>query len=474
MRRLTGVGLYSFLLLLLSGALTSAAKADCDETGHGAPGVSNIAATTTSITVSWFLLCPVIPNSMQLRQGGTSQMQYQDGTLLGQQVLQPLENGGGVTANNLAPATTYQNLHLCAIYSGPGEPPWCTPSFGAATLNPSLTPTPTITQVSATQNSITFAWNGNTNYAGYNVSIIQAAYAMIGAPTQYSVGGGQTGQYTFSPLNSATTYQIAVQGCIPGGWVSDCSSWTGKDVTTKSPPPPAALPPQNLHSFSNSISWIEVLWTNPPGVLSVETMRTPGYSPSSSIQSIPGGIQDNSVVSGQEYTYQVCLTYQAGVACGTVTGRSQSPPPAPSGCVGSSLTYGTVEVMCYTYASGGIVSYDATDPMVLQRLNPNGGWIVADDGVSNPWDVPPPRESVPFFQDSSFQTEPNPPTTATYRVVASNQWANSASAPFTVNIDLTVQPVTVPGPPPCGPLSKPYRRCMAIALGPNSLHQIEP
>ena len=122
--------------------------------------------------------------------------------------------------------------------------------------------------------------------------------------------------------------------------------------------------------------------------------------------------------------------------------------------------------MCYTYNSG-IVSYDAVDPMELQRIDQSGRGppVPVDDGVSNSWDVLPPRLSAPFFQDTSFQTWPTPPKTATYRVLAFNQWRTrtSMSTPFTVKIDLTTQPVPASsGTPPCGPLSKPYRRCMPL------------
>ncbi len=472
MKTLRPVTFRTPLLFAFVALAASAAWADCDSTGHGAPGIADIVPTATSITVSWLSLCPAVPNSMQIREGGTSQMNFQDGALLGTESLQPNENGGAVTANNLTPATSYLNLRLCAIYSGPGEPPWCTGSFGAATSDAGQTPTPVITQVITTETSISFSWNGGTNYAAYNVSILQSAYASIARPNQTQVGGGFSGQYTFSMLQPATSYEIAVQGCIPGGWNSLCSTFATKTVTTSSPPPPAALPPENLHTLSNSVSSIMILWTNPPGVLQSDVTRMPGWMAGAIGNNIPGGIQDDSVVSGELYTYQVCLKYQSGQACGTTTGQSQVPPPVPTGCVGQSLTYGSVEVMCYTYSSAGVVGYDAVDPMDLQRLDANGTWTVVDDGVSNPWDVPPPRSSIPFFQDNSFQTNPSPPSTATYRVVASNQWANSPSPSFTVTIDLKVQPVISPGPPICGPLSKPYRRCMALALGPQTLHSV--
>ena len=111
----------AFALLSFVGSFAPAARADCDFTGHGVPGVVGPTATDTSITVSWLLLCPIIPSSMQLREGGTTQKNWQDGTLLGTESLAPLENGGAVTASHLMPLTPYLNLRLCAIYSSPNR-----------------------------------------------------------------------------------------------------------------------------------------------------------------------------------------------------------------------------------------------------------------------------------------------------------------------------------------------------------------
>jgi hypothetical protein len=471
MMRLRLVRFIPLMFLAMSVWLTNfaAAQAVCDSSGYGPPGVVGPTATATSIAVAWLELCPVIPSSMQLRQGGTLQNNFQDGTLLGVEGLAPLENGGAVTASDLAPLTSYLNLRLCGTYPSPAQPE-CSASFGAATLAEAGTPTPTITQAVPTQTSIDLAWSGNTNYASYNVSQLLSSLTLIGQPMQYSVAGGSSGTYTFMGLMPATSYQIQVQGCNPGESSSNCSIWASKTVVTDALPPPPVLGPQNLHTVSNSVSSIMVLWTDPPGVQSATTTRVPPYTVGGTYQNIPGGIQDDTVVSGKLYTYTVCLHYGNGQACGVATGASQVPPPVPVGCRGSSVIYGTVEVECYTYPStnNSMISYDAVDPMFLQRLGPNGNWAVVDDGSSNPWDVPPPRRSVPYFQDSSFQMEVSPPATATYRVVATNQWAQSPSLSFTVTIDLKVAPVVFPGPPLCGPGSSPYRPCLLMALPPGN------
>jgi hypothetical protein len=154
----------------------------------------------------------------------------------------------------------------------------------------------------------------------------------------------------------------------------------------------------------------------------------------------------------------------------------------PNNCFLSSLSYGTVEAMCYSYDMSGNVIFDAVDPMFLQRWSPDtgsrqacrlpltcGAWVVADNGVSNSWDNPPVRSSVPFFQDMWFQTQPSPPSAATYEVCGEDLWGGGCGPPLFINIDLTVQPAVSPGSTPvCGPGSIPYRRCMAVALGPTS------
>ena len=65
---------------------------------------------------------------------------------------------------------------------------------------------------------------------------------------------------------------------------------------------------------------IEVLWIDPPGVTEIDTYRNPGWQPNMGPNSLPGGEDDVAVVSGQLYTYQVCLKYASGQACGTTTG----------------------------------------------------------------------------------------------------------------------------------------------------------
>ena len=130
----------AFRILFLIAGLTvgfatsiDPAWADCDTTGHGVPGISNTSATSSSILVSWLLLCPLHPTRMELRQGGTSQSQWQDGMLLGSIDLAPGMNGGGVPASHLMSSTRYADLRLCSVYTSPDFESWCTDLFGVST-----------------------------------------------------------------------------------------------------------------------------------------------------------------------------------------------------------------------------------------------------------------------------------------------------------------------------------------------------
>jgi len=103
---------------------TAPLGAQCDSGGHGPPLLANVAATSSTLTFSWILSCTntPFPTTMQIRQGGTPQRSWQDGTLLGTESLQLLQNGGGVTALNLTPDTLYSNLRVCAVYADGQSP----------------------------------------------------------------------------------------------------------------------------------------------------------------------------------------------------------------------------------------------------------------------------------------------------------------------------------------------------------------
>jgi hypothetical protein len=72
--------------------------------------------------------------------------------------------------------------------------------------------------------------------------------------------------------------------------------------------------------------------------------------------------------------------------------RDDVSPPTPNNCFVQSLSYATVTASCYAYAANGTVTYDRTDAISMNRLDPAG---VADDGINNSWDVPPYRPPAP-------------------------------------------------------------------------------
>jgi hypothetical protein len=458
------------ILAVLALVLPTFAFADCNPQGIGPPGVSTLIPTANSLAITWVDLCPVKPLSMDIRNNGTQAKNWQDGTLLGQAAQNPAQPGGIVTASNLPPSTQYTNLHLCGIYPPP-TPPQCTAAGGETTPAAGLYPVVTITVGARTEGSIDLSWNGHVMYDYYLLRFISipdteknVAEVQLKDPK-----GGTTGEWNFTKLMSGTMYRFKVKGCYGLNYCDD--DWAVVEASTSPPPPPVRGPPVDLQIFSNSVQWINGQWVNPQGAHDVQVYRDPALPPTVAANAFGlTSFHDTYIVAGQPYTYRVCEHYinPDELFCATGSGVSQIPPPAPMGCRGESLVYATVEVLCYqnTVVNGqSVTAYDAKDPMVLERLD-GSNWVQADDGKSNPWDVPPPRNAVPYFQDNSFQSVSAPPKTATYRVIAVNTWANTPSPSFTVTLDLTVQPVSPPGRPLCGPRSVPYRPCLKVATPP--------
>ena len=148
-------------------------------------------------------------------------------------------------------------------------------------------------------------------------------------------------------------------------------------------------------------------------------------------------------------------------------------PPIPGDCFVQSLSYATVTASCYAYAANGTVTFDKTDAISMIRLDPAAPGV-ADDGISNSWDVPLPRLSVPYFQDTIYQTYPNPPATTSYQFCSFNQWGGGCGAAISVKLDLKVAPAVVAGPPPCGPNSHPNRPCLLPQLNPAAMTGMVP
>lgn len=209
---------------------------------------------------------------------------------------------------NLHPSTTY-TVKICGYYSSSNQS--CVTTNAVTTLPQSAggdTPTPTITNVSVTTNSITIFWNGNLSYSYYNV--------MGGLTPQTQTGGGPSGSFTFSGLAPGSRYRVQVEGCLMT-YTSHCSQWASLDVTTALLPPVPAIAPQNLHT-SNRVSDIWVLWTNTPNYLSVTASRAPSWP--GGVPQTPNTVDDVYAVAGQLYAYKICLNYKSGTACGTTTG----------------------------------------------------------------------------------------------------------------------------------------------------------
>jgi hypothetical protein len=146
--------------------------------------------------------------------------------------------------------------------------------------------------------------------------------------------------------------------------------------------------------------------------------------------------------------------------------RSGVSAAAPDNCRMGSTGFAIVTAICDTTSSHGTVTFDQLDQMMLFRVTDCSTPCLADDGLSNSWDTPPPRFVAPFLEDTFFQEVPNPPKTATYQVCAQNLFGQSCGPNQSVTLNLTVPPVVVPGPPACGPNSHPYQPCRAVLINP--------
>jgi hypothetical protein len=156
--------------------------------------------------------------------------------------------------------------------------------------------------------------------------------------------------------------------------------------------------------------------------------------------------------------------------------RTGGSPPTPNNCVMGSIGYAIVTAKCFTVTASGAVTFDQLDQMMLFRLDPAQStptqpvYDLADDGISNSWDLPAPRFAIPFLEDSYFQSVPNPPASATYQVCAQNLFGRACGPNLTVTLNLKVPPASPGGAPQCGPNSHPYKACQAILLNGSATH----
>jgi hypothetical protein len=222
---------------LLSVAVIPAMGQTCDSLNQCIPSITNVATTPNTITVS-FLQSGAHPDRINLYEGGTAQRNYADGITLASMSLAPLQNGGAITANNLQPNTSYQELHLCALFTANGFVPWCTDAFGAKT-QPAGPPAPGLPTAPINLRVSFLSWREarldwfNGNFQG------NAWQTRIPATNSISESIGEepnTNQNSFdSRLSGSTYYRFTI--CNRNAVGDSCASVTGT-----SPPQPPAPP----------------------------------------------------------------------------------------------------------------------------------------------------------------------------------------------------------------------------------------
>jgi len=212
---------------------------ECDTVGHGAPRVANIATTSSTIVVSWFLVCMAPPQSMELRQNGTDSHFFQDGRLLGSASVGPLQNAGAVSAPNLSPDTTFQGLRLCPKYLD--SPPFCTGTFGARTASASSdAPAPptnfrAVVTSGGVRSTIHLSWQ---NSAGANQLNLTRVPGVNNQPSSsINIFGPNLDTSSDVPdLQPATTYQFTL--CEVNVHGQNCAQ-----ASARTPAPPLAPEP---------------------------------------------------------------------------------------------------------------------------------------------------------------------------------------------------------------------------------------
>ncbi len=329
-------------LLALGIAVLSAAPvfAQCDDTGRGDPGVSNVGANNSGsgFTVFWVLLCTLHPDKIEIRQGGTTQQGYQDGTLLGSITLAPLMNGGTVAASNLSANSQYLNLRLCSVYLTPDFESWCSAEFGAFTgpVAPGLPEPPT--QLSVTikpQGSgvlfdATLSWH-QFNFVG-TTTLATAPPLANHIATSISVDSNISHDYTtfFNNLLASTTYMFSI--CNLNSVGQSCATVSAATL----PPPPAPPLPfaVNVKAALVAPGHAHITWTlvtnNPASSFEVERQilivdpsaplglkagnfllisgQLPGGATSYEDLAVVKGIINVFRVCGQKLNFRVCST----------------------------------------------------------------------------------------------------------------------------------------------------------------------
>lgn len=216
---------------------------ECDTTGHGDPRLANIAATSSTIVVSFLLLCATPPQSVEMRQNGTSERNFQDGRLLGSVRLGSLQNVAAVTASNLTPDTTFQNLRLCATYLD--SPPWCSGTFGARTASASSgVPAPPKNFAAKPTSYVTIHLSWQNSPGADHLSLTRQPGDNNQPTSTINISGPNT-FFNATNLHPATTYSFKL--CEVNVHGQSCAQASAR--TPAPPPAPAPLPPEGLLDF---------------------------------------------------------------------------------------------------------------------------------------------------------------------------------------------------------------------------------
>jgi hypothetical protein len=318
-----------FAVVLLGVSAIPAESQVCDSLGQCKPLITNVGTTATTITVS-FLQYETHPDSIALYHGGTSGRNYTDGMTLATLVLAPLQNGGGINANNLQSNTDYQELHLCALFSANGFVSWCTDAFSAKTQAgspppPGHPPTPLNLRVSfLSWHQARLDWF-NGNFQG------DAQQSRVPATNSISVNIAEQPNMAQSSsdntLFGSTLYRFTI--CNRNNVGDACASTTGTSPP-EPPAPPILFKPTGVTVKRTSALTTVVTWQKPSRVFPedwievdrqaarenhVNVSNKPWITVSGHLSTSTLTFTDGAAIPLIQFNYRVCTAVLNSRAC---------------------------------------------------------------------------------------------------------------------------------------------------------------
>jgi fibronectin type 3 domain-containing protein len=288
-------------------------------------GVSVIAASSTSITVSW--------NSVSVAAGYRI---YRSTTANG-----TYTQVGAVSS----PATTYTNTDLThdttyyykvSAFNSAGES--AQSAYDNTTTNAVISAAPTgVTAIAASSSSVTVSWSSvtgaTTGYHLYRSTTAEGIYIQVG-PTLISATN-----YIDTGLSSATTYYYKVSVYNSAG-ESDRSSYAASMTL---PVTPTGVSAATTSSTSITVSWSSVIGADEYRIY-CSTTATGTYTHLGTALSTATTYANINLPSGTTYYYKVSAYNSGGESAQSSYVSAVTTPVAPTGVSATAVSYSSITV----------------------------------------------------------------------------------------------------------------------------------